>query len=207
MRNRVLAVVVLLLATLVPSASWASTGAAEPPVATEPPTIIGQPVYDDPADAHRGTWVPETGLTFSYQWLRGGQEIAGATKWLYRPVLADLGKHLRVRVTATDESGQTGVSTSEPKEVRKNQLRNTTRPSLSGTKRYTHDAHGRPRPLGPQPGRGVVPLAARREADQGRDVEEVPALVGGRRPPGAGPGVRAQGRLQDRPGHARWRRA
>ena len=139
MRNRVLAVVVLLVTTLVPSASWASTGVAEPPVATEPPAIIGQPVYDDPVDADRGTWEPETGLTYSYQWLRGGEEIAGATKRRYRPVLADLGKHLRLRVRATDEAGQTGVSTSEPKQVGKNQLRNTTRPSLAGTKRYTHE--------------------------------------------------------------------
>jgi hypothetical protein len=134
MSTRVLAVVLLLAATLLPT----TAGAAEPPEATSPPVVIGQPVHDDPVEADPGEWVPATGLTFGYQWLRGGQEIAGATRRRYRPGLADIGKHLRVRVTATDEAGQTGESTSEPtRDVAKAPLNNTARPSLSGEARYT----------------------------------------------------------------------
>lgn len=136
MRSRVVATVVLLVATLVALAP--SSGAAEPPMAVSPPTIMGEPTYREVLVAEPGTWTPDTGLTYAYQWLRGGEEIVGATDRRYRPVLGDVGKHLRVRVTATDASGQTGASTSEPTDdVAKADLRVAERPSLSGTIRYT----------------------------------------------------------------------
>ena len=138
MRNRALAVVLLLVATLVPSALLSSARAAEPPVATTPATISGEPVFRARVVADPGTWVPEEGLTYSYQWLRGGESIRGATDRSYRPGLDDLGKHLRVRVTATDTTDQSGTSTSEPTErVERAEMVVERRPSLSGARRYT----------------------------------------------------------------------
>lgn len=139
MKQRVVALVVLLVAALAPGVVLpGSAGAAEPPVASPPPTIAGEPVFRERLVAEPGTWVPAEGLTFDYQWLRGGDEIRGATTRRYRPGLDDLRKHLRVRVTATDETGQTGTSTSEPTaRVQRADLAVEKRPAISGTKRYT----------------------------------------------------------------------
>ncbi len=139
MRNRVVAVAALLVALLAPGVVLpASAGTAEPPLASSPPTIAGDPVFRDPLVAEPGTWVPAEGLSFDYQWLRGGEVIAGATARRYRPGLDDLRKHLRVRVTATDEAGQTGTSTSEPTpRVKRADMTVTQRPRVLGTTRYT----------------------------------------------------------------------
>jgi len=48
-----------------------------------------------------GTWAPTAKPTLSYQWLRAGKAIAGATKATYKLVAADAGKAITVRVTAT----------------------------------------------------------------------------------------------------------
>ena len=45
------------------------------------------------------------GLTFSYQWLRNGKAVRGATAKTYRLVKADKGKMIAVRVTATKSVG------------------------------------------------------------------------------------------------------
>ena len=139
MRNRALAVVVLLLATVGQAAIIPSAMAAEPPVATTPATITGEPVFREPLVAEPGSWVPEEGLTYAYEWLRVGEEIPGATERRYRPGHDDIGSRLRVRVTATDATGQTGQSTSEPTtRVKRAELVVEQRPSVSGTKRFTH---------------------------------------------------------------------
>ena len=136
MRTRLLAAVVLVVTAV--TAGPVTAGVAEPPVATTPATVTGDPVFREPLVAERGTWVPEEGLTYAYQWLRGGEEISGATERRYRPGLDDLGKHLRVRVTATDSTGQTGESTSEPTtRVERAELVVEQRPSVAGTRRYT----------------------------------------------------------------------
>ncbi|MEJ7795181.1 MAG: DUF3152 domain-containing protein [Nocardioides sp.] len=136
MRKHAVAVVVLLVLTFLPSAVAAA--AAEPPVATAPATVSGDPVFREPLVAVRGSWLPSEGLSFGYQWLRGGAEIAGATAKRYRPGLDDLGRRLRVRVTAADDTGQTGESTSEPTDrVKRAELVVEKRPTLSGTRRYT----------------------------------------------------------------------
>lgn len=45
-----------------------------------------------------GTWRP-SGVTLSYQWLRSGKVIRGATKATYKLTKADRGKAIAVRVT------------------------------------------------------------------------------------------------------------
>ena len=85
------------------------------------PAILGTAEVGEPLTASVADIVDPNGLanaTFRYQWLRGddagaaGTEIAGATSSTYTPVEADQGKHLRVRVTFTDDRGTEEVLTS-----------------------------------------------------------------------------------------------
>ncbi|WP_344065974.1 beta-glucosidase [Microbacterium pumilum] len=87
------------------------------PVATTIPVIEGNVAVGKVLKATPGVW-DQGGLKFTYQWLRDGASIKGATKSVYRVALADQGKHLTVQVIATPKSGPSGVSTSEPVYVR-----------------------------------------------------------------------------------------
>ncbi len=49
---------------------------------------------------------------FSYQWLRGGVAISGATRNVYRPTSADLGRRLSVRVTGSSPASASASATS-----------------------------------------------------------------------------------------------
>ena len=141
-----MAVVAVLVGTLLPTTA-ATAGdragdalgpATEPPVAIAAATVEGDPVFREPLVARRGSWLPSAGLSFDYQWLRGGQEIRGATDKRYRPGPDDLGRRLRVRVTATDPADQTGESTSEPTDrVQRAEMVTEKRPTVSGSRRYT----------------------------------------------------------------------
>ena len=94
---------------------------ARPANVTEP-TISGTAAVDSRLTANRGTWVGETPITYSFQWLRCStagdncSEISGATDNQYLVVDNDSGRTLRVRVTARNDVGsrsalsnQTGV--------------------------------------------------------------------------------------------------
>ncbi|MCP2635867.1 glycoside hydrolase family 3 C-terminal domain-containing protein [Microbacterium sp. HD4P20] len=83
------------------------------PVATTPPSIAGKPQPGGKLTADPGVW-SEEGLTFSYQWLRDGEAIGGATHREYRVTGADRGHALTVRVTATPATGPAGVAESAP---------------------------------------------------------------------------------------------
>ena len=87
--------------------------------------------------AVRGSWTAESDLTFSYQWTRGGNPIGNAICKRYRPRLRDIGRQLRVEVTATDEAGESTSAISAPVTVRRATFRLLERPSLKGTQRYT----------------------------------------------------------------------
>ncbi len=73
-------------------------------------------------------------LTFSYQWLRDGVAIKGATKSTYTITAADLGKELRIRVTAK-KSGYTSLTTEGVccANVTAGLLISTAAPKISGT--------------------------------------------------------------------------
>lgn len=85
----------------------------------QPPSINGSATVGKKLQALEGEWRYAT--TFAFQWVRCGTaslqtctSIAGATGKTYLPVVADAGKVLRFRVTATNEGG-TANSFSEPK--------------------------------------------------------------------------------------------
>ncbi|MFD8001652.1 beta-glucosidase [Streptomyces mirabilis] len=87
------------------------------PVATTPPAINGNPRLGSKLSASSGVW-SETGLKFTYQWMRAGKPIAGATGSNYRVTSADQGTRLSVRVLATPTSGPAGTATSPEVVVR-----------------------------------------------------------------------------------------
>jgi beta-glucosidase len=91
------------------------------PEATTPPTISGNPTAGKRLTADPGTWNQES-LDFSYQWLRDGEAIPGATNDRYRVRAADRGTQLSVEVTAQPEVGPPGVATSAPVTVRTNAI-------------------------------------------------------------------------------------
>jgi hypothetical protein len=86
------------------------------------PTIFGSPAVGTTLTATNGVWTGTAPLLYSYQWRRcdadGGSstgsdcpEITGATGTQYVPTTADLGRRLRVQVTARNTLGTT-VATS-----------------------------------------------------------------------------------------------
>lgn len=81
------------------------------PVAKTDPSIAGTAVVGGVLTAKPGTW-SVAGVTFSYQWLRNGAVIPGATQADYKVVSADAGKSLQVEVTATKSGLPSGIATS-----------------------------------------------------------------------------------------------
>jgi hypothetical protein len=83
----------------------------EAPLPTGATTIAGRPVV-----GRTLTCIPSgfsgNGVRLSYQWLRNGAAIAGATREAYVPVAADIGRGVSCRVTATNSAGNAD-STSE----------------------------------------------------------------------------------------------
>jgi hypothetical protein len=106
------------------------------PVNVDPPTITGTARVGEALTAHRGTW-DNSPTSFRYRWLRCNQlgnscVLLSADGETYRVGPADVGRTLRVRVTASQNarSEQTDVVvTNAPP------LTNTSRPTITGEAR------------------------------------------------------------------------
>ncbi|MFZ2504197.1 MAG: carboxypeptidase regulatory-like domain-containing protein [Nocardioides sp.] len=98
------------------------------------PSVSGAPVVGGVLTANPGTWDPAD-VTVSYQWLRAGTAIPGATASTYRPVAADLGAWISVRVSAAKTGMITAEATSSAKRILPGTLRLVTRPKVSGKPR------------------------------------------------------------------------
>jgi hypothetical protein len=103
-------------ATAAVQGSSTTAPTAQAPRNTSRPSIIGSPAVGGTLTATSGTWTGTAPLTYSYQWLRcdadGGDvdgadcpDIMDATSTQYRPTAADLGRRLRVQVTARNSVG------------------------------------------------------------------------------------------------------
>jgi hypothetical protein len=81
------------------------------PANTRPPTISGTPQQGQTLTANRGSWSGGQPQTYAYQWRRcdevggGCVDIGGATAATYLLTSADVGRTLRVRVTARNSLG------------------------------------------------------------------------------------------------------
>ncbi|MCI1748295.1 MAG: hypothetical protein LKI24_09480 [Acidipropionibacterium sp.] len=78
--------------------------------ATPVPTVSGTPTVGSTLTVKPGTWSPAATLT--YQWLRDGKAISGATASTYKIATADRGHKLSVKVTATKSGYLTTAKTS-----------------------------------------------------------------------------------------------
>lgn len=82
--------------------------AAAAPANVTAPSISGLPKVGVVLTALEGEW---TGVaSYTYQWKKGGTNIAGATTRTYTPVSGDIGGSLTITVTATNTTGSTSVT-------------------------------------------------------------------------------------------------
>ena len=101
------------------SPSATVTGPAEaPPTNTSAagaPTISGTPQVEQTLTADTSSITDEDGLTnvpYSYQWIAGGSDIAGATGSTYTLTSSEQGETIQVRVTFTDDADNEEALTS-----------------------------------------------------------------------------------------------
>ena len=96
------------LASVVAMADAQTTVAPEN---TEPPAVVGTAQDGELVAAKDGEWTGEDPTAFTYQWQRcdaagaNCASISGATAKIYRVATADVGRRLRVLVTAKNTSG------------------------------------------------------------------------------------------------------
>lgn len=97
------------------------------------PTLSGPPTVGTALSVKPGTWnVPNA--TYAYTWLRDSAAIPGATSSSYRPVAADLGHQLSVRVTARHDGYRDATSTTAPAKVLPGPApRATSAPTIGGS--------------------------------------------------------------------------
>jgi hypothetical protein len=130
-----------------PSAQTAVVTAQTAPVSTSDPVISGSTVEGTTLTTTTGTWTG-TSLTYAYQWVRcaadGGlpdgsdcPSIPGATASGYTLGSDDVGRRLRVQVTATNGTGSATVGSNPTALVEQSTtsgpLRIIVEPSISGT--------------------------------------------------------------------------
>ncbi|MFO6453248.1 MULTISPECIES: hypothetical protein [unclassified Aeromicrobium] len=102
------------------------------------PTVSGTAAVDSVLTATRGTWYPTVGVDFSFQWLRDGAVIAGATGSTYRLRDADAGHRISVQSIAMVQ-GATESATSAPTALVTGgtapvqAIANVTKPTISGS--------------------------------------------------------------------------
>ncbi len=150
-----LRVVVTATNTATPPESAAATSsqtavvtAPTVPVNTAEPVISGSPVEGATLSTTTGTWSSVGTISYAYQWLRcdpsGGlpdgsdcSTISGATGPTYTLTTSEIGKRLRVQVTATNAVGSVTVASNPTDTVSQATTtgppRNTVEPSISGT--------------------------------------------------------------------------
>ncbi len=80
------------------------------------PTIDGLPVVSQTLTADSGDWGPGA-VNLSYDWIRGGLELPGASGTTYTLTADDIGYQIYVRVTGTKKGYATEDVTSAPTEA------------------------------------------------------------------------------------------
>jgi hypothetical protein len=132
-----------LLALVVAAAATSASQA--PPVNIDPPTVTGTARVGEVLTARNGTW-ENSPTEFRYRWLRCsasgfGCVLLSADGQTFRLHEVDVGRTLRVRVTAINADGATNAR-SEPSDVVQPNtapLNNTAIPTITGTPRVGDD--------------------------------------------------------------------
>jgi hypothetical protein len=104
-----------------------------------PPTISGTATDGQGMTLSKGNWSGTTPQTYAYQWVAcdstgaGCQDIAGATSSYRVNTSSDVGKRLKVRVTATNAAGNTVAETALTSVIAAAPPANTSPPLFDGT--------------------------------------------------------------------------
>jgi RHS repeat-associated protein len=123
------------------SATSAATAVviAAAPVNTAAPTISGTAKDGQTLTSTTGTWTGTTPLTYGRQWRRcdaagaNCADIAGATATTYAVAPADVGKTLRIVLTATNTAGSASATSAQTAAATAAAPANTVAPAVSGT--------------------------------------------------------------------------
>ena len=141
LRIRILAAVAALaLGVLVAASTAFSGGGGTAPANSAAPTISGDAVEGATLTAASGTWTGTTPISYAYRWARCNSsgascnDIGSATSGTYTLAQADVGKTLRVTVTATNSAGSSEATSAATGVVAAGAApKNTIRPTISGT--------------------------------------------------------------------------
>jgi subtilisin family serine protease len=120
------------------SAQTAVVG-ADPPAASVLPAVSGTYVYGQRLSSTAGTW--SGAPAFRYQWLScladgtGCQPISGATSYQYVLALGQIGRTVRMRVTATGPGGATIVQSAATPSISGTAPSARTVPGISGVQK------------------------------------------------------------------------
>ena len=102
-----------------PTAVVGPAQAGGAPTNTSRPTITGTPAPGSRLEASRGSWSGDEPMTFAFRWIRcdaqGNQcsDISGATDSNYTVQSGDLGRTLRVRITARNDDGTRSATSAQ----------------------------------------------------------------------------------------------
>ena len=83
------------------------TASNAPPVLSASPVVTGSPAVGQTLSCSQGVWFNPAPTSYTYQWLRDGTVISGATSSTYVVVSGDLGHSISCTVTATNTHGST----------------------------------------------------------------------------------------------------
>jgi hypothetical protein len=81
-------------------------GPAVAPANTAPPVVSGTPIVGDTLSCSTGSWTGHPAPTFTYEWLRDGIPIPGATAGTYVTQSADEGRSVACEVFAKNAAGK-----------------------------------------------------------------------------------------------------
>ncbi|MGA2925072.1 MAG: hypothetical protein ABSG43_03610, partial [Solirubrobacteraceae bacterium] len=113
--------------------------AANPPVGASAPAVTGTPQDTNILLTSNGTWSAAAGLTFAYQWQTSPD---GETAWTNNPIQTaddyplthpDVGRYVRVLVTATNPDGTSTQTSNVLGPITPHPPVNTVAPTISGT--------------------------------------------------------------------------
>ncbi len=132
--------VALIAAAVLLSGAGAQGARNAAPANTSLPTISGTPKEGETLTAASGSWSGSTPISFAYRWQRcrsdGGKcsNISNATNQAYKLVRDDVGRTIRVSVTATNGDGSANaVSAATGVVARGESPKNTSPPTIAGT--------------------------------------------------------------------------
>lgn len=112
-----------------------SNTTATQPANLTPPVISGNAYDGQTLTSSAGTWSGSPAPTLTYQWLRNGSNVAGATSATYIVGTADLNAQITCAVTATNTAGSATATSAAVGPVTSQPVAptNTALPAITGT--------------------------------------------------------------------------